>query len=612
MKNRLQFLLTYLLFWLVFFIINKVIFLIYQGDQASKLQNDLIAGIFLNGLRMDLSFSAYLSAIPFLLVSFSPFVQAKVINTVIKCYTLVVLILMVLLSVIDLEIFRAWGFRMDATPLMYLNNPREMMASIGASPVLLLLLLLLGLILIFYFSYLKIIHPILRCASPLHWLYLPLFLLITAALIIPIRGGLQLAPINQSSAYFSTNNFANQVALNAPWNFFHSLSKGNLNKENPYLYMENPVAEKVVNKLYKKSDESIKSDFIKANKPNILIILWESLTTKTTLLYGREEITPAFTALTEEGILFSNFYASADRSDKGIVGVLSGYPAQPEESIIKIPKKSAKLPALTQDFNDAGYETAFYYGGEPEFANIKSYLVNSEFERIIGKEDFNEKDWNSKWGAHDHVVLEKVYHDLKKQQKPFFTVVFTLSSHEPFEIPIEPLLPGDDEETQFLNSHHYTDQAVGKFISKIKSEPWYDNTLVVILADHGHRLPGNSTRHEPEKFHIPMLWLGGALNVSDTVIRKVSSQTDFARTLLNQLQMNSSAYPWSKDIFNPSVTPFAQYVFNGGMGLVKEEGYVAFDNAGRQVIHQDAKLTEDDLQQMKAHLQLSYGDFLDK
>src|SRR5699024_10985247 len=139
--------------------------------------------------------------------------------------------------------------------------------------------------------------------------------------------------------------------------------------------------------------------FLNTSRPNVLLIMWESITAKAVKsLGGLDGVTPEFERLAKEGILFTDFYASVDCSDKGIISILSGFPAQPTQSIIKLPSKSSKLPVLSRDFEAAGYNTSFYYGGELAFANIKSYLVSGGFDNIIGKNEFDRKDWNSKWG----------------------------------------------------------------------------------------------------------------------------------------------------------------------------------------------------------------------
>ena len=612
MKNRLTFLTSYLGIWFIFFLGFKAVFLLYHLEQTKDLSLQLIAGVFLNGMRMDLSFSAYASAIPFLLISLSTVVNIKFIRPLIKYYTVGASAIITFLCVTDLELFKAWGFRLDTTPLMYLDTPNEMLASAGASPIGLLLLVFIAAISVFIWLMLKKVDVILRKTEKTSPIVLPLFLFITASLIIPIRGGLQLAPLNVSDAYFSDNSFANQAAINVPWNFFNALSRNAHDKTNPYIFMEESEARQLLETHLSRQDTSM-TPLLNTQKPNVLLIMWESLTAKAVKsLGGLDGITPEFEQLTKEGILFTNFYASGDRSDKGIVSILSGYPAQPTQSIIKLPSKSSKLPVLSQDFEAEGYSTSFYYGGELAFANIKSYLVNGGFGNIVGKDSFDKKDWNSKWGAHDHVVFDRVLDDLRKTQEPFFTTIFTLSSHEPFEVPMATQIKGEDDESLFLNSLYYTDKSLGNFVRKLKEMPLYEETLIIIVADHGHRMPSSSKNHDKEKFHIPMLWLGGALATQDTVINVLSSQTDLAATLLQQLELPSGHYKWSQDIFSPGTDAFAQYVFNNGFGHITKNGVQTYDNVGNRFIDRNEKMEKEETEFSKAYMQLSFQDFLEK
>src|SRR5690606_28715715 len=129
-------------------------------------------------------------------------------------------------------------------------------------------------------------------------------------------------------------------------------------------------------------------------------------------------------------------------TDKGIVGILSGYPAQPISSIVKNPDKSRTLPHLATAFSREGYHTAFYYGGEMEFANIKSYLMQGAFRELVDVNAFRKADRNSKWGAHDGVVMERFKLALQTMPQPFFANWLTLSSHEPYETPVSRVIKG--------------------------------------------------------------------------------------------------------------------------------------------------------------------------
>jgi phosphoglycerol transferase MdoB-like AlkP superfamily enzyme len=294
-----------------------------------------------------------------------------------------------------------------------------------------------------------------------------------------------------------------------------------------------------------------------------------------------------------------------------MVAILSGYPSQPTTSIIFDNKKTANLPCLGNDLNKSGYHTAYYYGGEMEFANFKSYILGGGFQHTVSKADFETKFYNSKWGVHDHIVLERLFNDINKSSAPFFNTLFTLSNHEPFEIPVKGPFVGDDIQTLFKNSAWYTDKSIGEFIAKAKQSAWWDNTLVIITADHGHRMPGDSPNHDKEKFHVPMLWLGGALAKKDTIINQICSQTDIAKSLLNQLHINASAYRFSRDLFNTKTQEFAYYSFNNGFGFLSDHANVYYDNVGKVPINvQELAPNSPELYTGKAYLQELFHDYL--
>lgn len=490
-----------------------------------------------------------------------------------------------------------------------------MLISVGASPILFLVFLNTLVNLFFCFAYKYLLHPLASSFPAPRLKITPAYALATLSLIILMRGGLQKAPLRAGSVYFSPNLFANQAAVNVPWNFFYSLSKGGQPPENPYLYMESGLADSLVQSLYQAKGTEAGKQLLNSSNPNVILIIWESLTAKVVEdLGGLPGITPHFQKLSGEGLLFTRVYASGDRSDKGIVAILSGYPSQPTTSVINSPKKAARLPNLARTFRNAGYTSSFYYGGDLEFANLDNYLLAGGFDQLIGVEKFSKDQLNSKWGAHDEVVFEKVLEDIEaeKDEKPFFKTIFTLSSHEPFDIPVKPKFPGKNVTNLFLSALYYTDSAIGQFIEAAKSREWYKNTLFIIIADHGHTYPGKSQVYEPDKFHIPMLWVGGALKTKGKAVAASLSQTDLAATLLDQLSIPYQEYPWSKNIFHPEASPFAPYFFKDGIGFITDSSYLSFDNVGGKLIEQQGATDSLHLIQAKAYLQMSYGDYLNK
>jgi phosphoglycerol transferase MdoB-like AlkP superfamily enzyme len=494
-----------------------------------------------------------------------------------------------------------------------LGNLREVWASIYNQPlffILLAFILLFGILIIS----LNIIVIGKESFQPVNKIFSSFFILIftTATLIIPIRGGLQLAPLNQSSVYFSENIFLNQASLNAPWNFIFSIINKSKFSKNPYDYLDSKSAKSIVDSLYQTNGENftlvnIKSDTL----PNIIFIIWESLTSKViNRKVGDIYVTPGLNNLINEGIYFSNMYASGDRTDKGLVALLSGFPAQAVTSIIKEPSKSEKLPSLSEVLTGFGYRPAFYYGGELEFANIKSYLINGGYLDLVSINDFKKEDRNSKWGAHDGVVMKRLLKDISTKTTPFFYTWLTLSSHEPFETPTPTVIEGNTEELQFYNSLQYTDSVVYQFVKQCQAKDWWNNTLIIICADHGHRLP--QTGKKADDFKIPALLLGGLVKNKQVVIDEICSQTDLAPTLVKTFDINNNLFKWGRNIADPTSVPLAYFSFNDGFGFVQNKKYFIFDNVGKKVIEQEGNIDASDLKAGKAIQQLSFQEYLDK
>jgi phosphoglycerol transferase MdoB-like AlkP superfamily enzyme len=606
---RLKFLLFYLLTWVGFFQLARLIFLLSHFNETAKLKAGNIFGSFLYGLRMDLSMAAYLTipvCVFVLLAAFIPLFRKAIIY---RIYTAVLIFIILLILVADIEIFNQWGFRIDASPLKYLSSPKEVWASISHLPILLYLSLFVVFFLLINYGVGKVIRRIsllLQAGVPvIPALLIPV--LFAGLLIIPVRGGFQLTPMNQSIVYFSTNNFANQAAVNAPWNLMYTLVSETGARKNPYEYMPGAEAAKIKDSLYRSGNRSMM--LLNNPKPNIILIIWESFTAKaTTLTIDGKEVTPHFNRLKNEGIWFSNAYASGDRTDKGIAAVLSGYPALPKTSVIRLPSKVTKLETIPGIYKKQGYQTSFYYGGETEFANIKSFIIHNGFEKIMDKSNFSSKDLNSKWGAHDGVVAKKIVSDLANQQEPFLTTWLTLSSHEPFETPVPEVFHGKDHTTKFLNSLHYTDAVVFDFIGSFKKLPSWKNTIVVIVADHGHPLP--ETGSKLDNFKIPILFLGGALKQQGLTIDALCSQLDIAATLTHQTSSPGS-FPFSKNILDSSVSKWAFFTFNDGFGFVQPGSPVLFDNVGKILLPGYANDSAS-VKAGKAMQQVTYQDYVDK
>lgn len=510
--------------------------------------------------------------------------------------------------ILDASLYSHWGNRLDVYGTFYLNNAGEAMNFIPIKVLITNTLSWLTLAISASCYYKKKIHHL----ADIHlknWLVTPLtFLVLIALSIIPIRGGIGLNPINLSNVYFSNNTFPNHSAINVIWNIAYTYSE----KEKLYQtfnYIEPKFIEPYFNSLYPEESPALR--VLKNQKPNILFIILESFTSK--LIYENWngiEITPNLNRLTKEGIYFSNFYASGDRTDEGLVSILSGYPAQPISYIINYQNKTAKLPSIIQDLKKENYQTAFYYGGDINFANMKSYLLQSGIEKIIDKNDFPSEQFNAKWGVHDHFVFDKLLIDIQNSDEPFFKTVLSLSSHPPFDTPIPTVIEGNDNNSLFANSANYTDQALGNFITKLSREPKWENTLVILLADHSIPYLDDCHISAPKKFRIPMIWLGGALQDSTFEVHKFASQTDLANTLLYQLKNDFEPYEYGKNILSPSSKSFSFYTFNHGYGLLSDSTKVIYDYAGNRFLKKEGNTFQDSVG--NAYLQKISNDFSSK
>lgn len=612
MLKKVLFILIYLFAWVVFFELARVFFIISAIKFSAQVPANVIFQSLWYGLKMDLSMAAYLT-VPvclFVLLSiFSRFFQTK---WVYIFYTGIILFFQLFLIIADAEIFKAWGSRIDFTPLKYLANPKEVWASISHLP---LFWIVLGLIII-YLLFLWLFKKIFRSIIPLvqkgrkNWLQVIIVVFFAGLLIIPIRGGVQLSPLNQSSVYFCNNQFANNAAINASWNFMFSIVNMNKLDKNPYEYMENEEAERILKPLYLE-DGRIEQvvNISDSSKPNVIVIIWESFTEKilNMTVHGKPVI-KYFKELQKDGIYFSNAYSSGDRTDKGISAILSGYPALPKGSIVNFPQKNSNLSGLGNIFLQNKYTTSFYYGGESEFANIKSYISSQNFQELITKNDFDDKDMNSKWGVHDDVVKDRILKEIIRKKDPFFTTWLTLSSHEPFETPVKSVFEGNKTETRFLNSLHYADSVIYSFITELKRLQVWNNTLLIITADHGHYLPITGKR--ADDFRIPMLWLGGAINKKNLVINKTVSQLDIAESLNRQFQFTKSDFHFGKNLFDSSSNNWAFFTYNDGIGFVTDTSRILFDNAGKRVVFEEGRVGRGQAEIAKALMQEVYSDFL--
>ena len=470
----------------------------------------------------------------------------------------------------NLELFRNWGFHIDASVLDYLKTPKEAMASTDTSTYLILFIIFLASLLgSLYLLKHTVINKIEKI-EPLSWKWTPILLLLSASMIIPIRGGFGIAPMNVGFVYHSHKVFADQLSVNPVWNFLYSL------KDAGKIDRMNIIPDQKATKEFKEMISPMcknHQQLLNKKDPNIILIILESFASTVT---DQPSVTPNFNKYKSQGIFFNNFYGIGDRTKNGIVGVLSGYPSLPKVSLINHTQKIQNLPSICKIFNKKGYTSNYYYGGDLRFANMFSYLINMGYQKINSVKDFPSRLNTSKWGVHDQYLFDKLWIDIQKSKQPFFMTAMTLSSHEPFDVPMTTAIGGDDEDSRYKNSVYYSDLCLGKFIERLKKSPQWDNTLVIMVADHGTRFIKKFSPNDVDKYKIPMLWLGGVIK-GPRIINKIGCQPDMANTLLRQLGEDDQKFIMGKDLLNGQQKGFAYFTYNNGFGYVDKQNRIVID-----------------------------------
>jgi phosphoglycerol transferase MdoB-like AlkP superfamily enzyme len=576
--------------------------MLMHSSAGGGITSSEIFQVLYHGLPLDMSMSGYLAAIPALILIFSIWIEPKVIAKVFNVYFGIILSLVVVIAVVDLVVYPYWGFHFDSTVFLYLQKPKETFASASALEIIMGFLAAIVFSLIVYIGYVFIIRKqILKLTVPKSiWKACLVMILLTAALFLPIRGGVTVSTMNVGKAYFSDNMFLNHAAINPQFNLMYSFFKSD-NFGSQYQFYDKTEATAIFDTLMIQPPADSIPQLLNTDRPNIILFILESFSAEAAL---DSVIAPNMSRFAKEGILFDNFYANSFRTDRGLVSVLSGYPAHPTVAIMKYPQKTENLPTIPRTLKQAGYENlSFYYGGDADFANMRSYFVGAcAIKEVVSDKDFPLNERMTKWGAPDKFLIDRAYKDIttQKQETPFMKTVLTLSSHEPFDVPVHKF--GEP----FLNAVSYTDECLGSFVERLKSTALWDNTLLIFIADHAMQsYPGSLNNSDPRRFHIPMIWLGGAVK-EPRVVSDFGSQNDLAATLLSQLNLKYTDFRFSADMLNPNSRKFAFYSYVNGFCMTDSTGTVTYDNDRQEIIHQSGNVELE--KSAKAFFQNMYMD----
>ena len=594
--------------WTLIGVIGKIAFLTVYASIIEGISVRDWWDVVRHGLVLDVAIAGYLTMIPVFILIASLWTKHKLLEWVWKGYVAVTAFVTALAYTANIALYGFWGFPLDNTPLLYIKtSPKDAMASVTTGQMIGAVVAITVMTAAIYLLFTKVIRlpkadekkPIVKSV---------VLLLFAAFLIIPIRGGFGTGTNHTGTVYYSTNIRLCHAAVNPIFCFIESVTHEEKIKGR-YVFMEDKEACEIVNdmlclELRADSLGALRGD----NQPrNVVVIMLESFSKYIMTESGHVKgVTPNLDRYTKEGMYFSRFYANSFRTDRAIVSILSGLPAQPTMSLMDMPRKSTALPSIASAMGRDGYSTTFYYGGDTNYSNMKSYLMGTGFQTVVSDNDFPKELHTGKWGVADGPVYERILKDITSadKSKKHLRVVMSESSHEPFDVPFK-----SEIKDPVLNSFFYADKCLGEFVEGMKKLPEWKNTLVLIVPDHLGAYPENIDNYAMWRYELPMIILGG--QVSPQNIETIGCQSDIPATLLGLLGIKHNEFQFSKDILDENAPHFAFFTFPDAMGMVSEENTVIYDNASKHTTLDEGSRKGYNLNKVQAYLQKLYDKIAD-
>lgn len=411
------------------------------------------------------------------------------------------------------------------------------------------------------------------------WKYIPRIvttLCLIALCIFGIRGRTGYNPIKISEAYYCEDPFLNQLGINPTFNLLTSVMD-DMRKENAELHLM-PYSDAItytrrslgitggidsahILRRYVKADSTVK-------KRNVVFILMESMSGALLKTFGQQQtLTPTLDSLYHHSLAFTNFYSAGIHTNHGMTASLYSFPALMERNLMKgtVTPHRDGIPTVLKKY---GYHNMFFMTHEAQYDNMNAFFRTNGYDDIYSQENYPKSARVNAFGVPDHFLFDyalPVINHTAESGKPFFTTLLTVSNHPPFIIPSWFHPKTKDPETQIVE---YADWCIGDFINKAKKQPWYKNTIFVILADHG-KIVGNVDAELPQSYnHIPLIIFGE--DVPQQIYGGLATQVDVMPTLLGLMNMS--------------------YEYNGfGINLLKQQRDMVFYSADNQIVARDMK-----------------------
>lgn len=373
----------------------------------------------------------------------------------------------------------------------------------------------------------------------------------------------------------SGNVYVNELQANGLYKFYDAFVKNSLDYEQFYITRPEAEAEAFVHGVYGSTGDNLHAVSAGGGseiRRNIVLVTIESMSASYMERFGNtESITPVLDSLYRLGMAFDRVYATGNRTVRGLEAVTLSLPPCPGQSIIKRPN-NAGMHSTGVLLREKGYNVTYFYGGNSYFDNMETFFSGNGYD-IVDQKSYSPEEitFANIWGVCDEDAYRKVIRTLGEQSqdgKPFFAHVMTVSNHRPFTYPAGKIRIPNDSKTR-AGGVLYTDYALGQFLAEASKQPWFDNTIFLITADHCASSAGR-TEIPLHKYHIPALIFAPGF-VAPQQIEGIVSQIDLMPTLLSLLDMDYDSHFYGRSIFDPD------YVNRAFIATYQDLGYLEGD-----------------------------------
>ncbi len=526
------------LLFIAFYALIRLVGIVIYRDSLDIAE---IPRMMLNGLRCDLSGLGYIMALPVLLTftcSIVPLRVASLLLLLERIWLWLILCLVVFLEFSTFPFMAEYSVRPNRLFVEYLAYPEELINLMIHGHLLAVIAVCTLMICAGYLLYHLVRRIKINPAPSLPGALLT-FVLVGAVTFIAARSSFDHRPFNLAKASFSSNQIVNNLAGNSGYTLITSLKASFAEKANNYADMKPQEVLQLVKQdtgfdYTPASADNPTLNQLRASYPgqrrNIVIILEESLGAQFVGTLGGSNLTPQLDRIYSQGWGFAQMYATGVRSVRGIEAVTSGFTPSVNTATVKREKSQKNFFNLGGILKSLGYHTAFIYGGESHFDNMRSFFLGNGYEQIIDIDDYPNPRFLASWGVSDEELFDKAlsYFDENFHKgQPFYALVFTSSNHDPYEIPPE-FAQGAPQSRE--NAVRYADFALGRLYDKLKERPYFNDTVFLVIADHDARSGGNALV-PVNNFHIPAVIFGAG--IAQRLDDRVVSQIDMPKTLLS-------------------------------------------------------------------------------